>query len=143
MFCIIKALFAWLIMMLIGTNLIGYVVRGLLWSPPSFENNTGRVREFLENESQRLSKANVMMTLFGLVLTASYFFALYFFWNVGLVVSAGLLMVSRLPDLLWEIRTGNKITKANRPKGVVYIMGIVLDWLSLPITWYSLCKWTP
>jgi hypothetical protein len=86
---------------------------------------------------------NVAMTLLFVVLTVAYFFALYHFWNIGLAVSAGLVMVSRLPDLLWEIRTGKKASKASMPKGTAYIVATVLMWLALPLTWYSLCKWTP
>jgi hypothetical protein len=86
---------------------------------------------------------NVAMTLLFLVLTVAYFFALYHFWNIGLAVSAGLVMVSRLPDLLWEIRTGKKVSKASMPKGTACIVATVLMWLALPLTWYSLCKWTP
>jgi hypothetical protein len=139
MFCIIKAILAWIILLVIGQTLVGLVTRGFFWSPPSIDAPTDCVRELLEHESKRLSIANIAMTLLSLVLTAAFFFVLYYFWNVGLVVSAGLIMLSRLPDLLWEIQTGIK----GMPKGVVYIVANLMLWLSLPLIWYSLCKWTP
>ena len=55
-------------------------------------------------------------------------------------------MVSRLPDLFWDIQTGRlsgeKVSKAGMPMGAVQIVAFLLVLLSLPLTWYSLCKWT-
>lgn len=143
MFCLIKAILTWVILLIVGTNLVGFVARGVFWSSPPVDAPTNRVREVLAQESRRMHATNVAMTLLFLVLTVAYFFALYHFWNIGLAVSAGLVMVSRLPDLLWEIRTGKKVSKASMPKGTAYIVATVLMWLALPLTWYSLCKWTP
>jgi len=144
MFCIIKVILVWGIMLFIGTNLIGLVVRGFFWSSPPVDAFKDSVlEEFVTRESRRLSAANIAMTLLSLVLTAAYFFALYFFWNIGLAVSAGLIMLSRLPDLLWEIQTGIKVSKVRMPKGAVHIVAGLMLWLSLPLIWYSLCKWTP
>ena len=40
---IIKTLVAWVILMIIGTNLLGYVVRGLLWSPTCMEEKLAKI----------------------------------------------------------------------------------------------------
>jgi hypothetical protein len=34
---VLKAVIAWITLMLVGTNLIGFVVRGLLWIPPHID----------------------------------------------------------------------------------------------------------
>lgn len=143
MFCVIKAIFAWIILLLVGQTLVGAVARGFFWSSPPVEAPTVRVQKILTRESRRLNVANIAMTLLFLVLTIAFFYALYHFWNIGLAGSAGLLLVSRLPDLLWKIRTGNKVSKESMPKGAVYILANLLTFLSLPLIWYSLCKWMP
>ncbi len=135
---------AWVVMAFVGTNLLGYVVRGLLEPPPPVDAPTDRVVEFLNRESRRMWAAGVAVTVLFLILTVAYFFSLYYFGNLGLAISAGLMMASRLPGLLHEIRTGAKITKDNMPKGVVYFFaGGLLPWLLAPLIWYSLwCKWS-
>ena len=141
MLCILKAIAAWVIMLLVGTNLIGLIVRGLFWSPPSIEGTTDRVREVLHRESSRMSLANSAMTFSGVFVTAAYLFALFHFWNAGLALAAGAIMVSRLPDLMWEIRAGRKPTRNDRPKGPVYFLASTFLWASLVLVWYSLCQW--
>jgi hypothetical protein len=143
MFFVIRVILAWFMLLYIATNLVGYVVRNFLsWSSPVVDLSES-VKKLFAHELRRNHAIDGAMSLIFLFLTAAYLFGLYHFWNVGLVVSAGLVMVGRLPDLLWEIRTGTKISTANYPKGAVSVMSIVLILLSLPLTWYSLCKWTP
>lgn len=120
MICIAKAIGAWIILMFVGTNLLGFVVRGLLWAPPSSDGPTDRVRELFAHESRRLGAANITMTIFSAAVTLSYIGALYYFWNIAFAVTAVLAMISRLPDLLWEIRSGKKVTRGNSPHGAVY-----------------------
>jgi hypothetical protein len=81
------------------------------------------------------------MTVLFLIMMVAFLLLLYYFWNFGLAVSAGLLMISRLPDLIWKIRARDKISKSSMPKGAIYIVSFLLMLLSLPLTWYSLCKW--
>jgi hypothetical protein len=125
----------------VGTNLLGFLVRGFFWSPPANDGPTDRVRNLLANESKRLSRGNFAITLFSGVITLVYLGALYHFWNIVLAVTAVLAMLSRLPDLLWEIRNDQKITRGNSPKGVVYIIATAIMWLCLPLAWFALCKW--
>jgi hypothetical protein len=50
-------------------------------------------------------------------------------------------MLARMPDLLWEIRTGQRVSGTNKPGGVVYTVAAGVYWLVLPLVWYSLCRW--
>ena len=124
MFCVIKTIFAYIILLIVGQTLVGAVLRGFFWSSPPIEASTDRVEKILTREVRRLSVANIAMTLLYFVLSVALFYTLYHFWNVGLAGSAGLLLVSRLPDQLWKIRTGDKIPKeiraqaASMPKGL-------------------------
>lgn len=140
MLLVMKAIIAWVIMILVGINLIGFLVRGLCWSPPSSDAPTERMQKRLADWSRRVVATNIAMTLLSLVLMVGYLFMLFFYWNVGLVIAAVLLMASRLPDLFLEIRTGNKVSKHSRPKGAVYTMANFIIWLALPLIWFSLYK---
>ena len=139
---IIKTIIAVVIMMLVGANLLGFVVRGFLWSPTSMEEEVAKiVFKDMPNRKPMTPTFNFVITLVAVVFTIAYFFALYHFWNIGLVVAAGFMMASRLPDLLWEIKNGVKVSRGRMPKGDIYLITNLLMWLSIPLTWYSLCKW--
>ncbi len=73
-----------------------------------WRGTTDRVRAVLRRESSRMSLANSPMTFGGVLVTAAYLFALFHFWNTGLALAGGGILVSRLPDLMWEIRAGRK-----------------------------------
>lgn len=137
---IIKTIVAWFIIMIIGINLLGYVVRGLLWSLPPIEPFEGtEFGDKLKQEVLITPTQNFVMTLVAFVFTVAWLFALYHFWNIGLVAAAGIIMISRLPDLLWEIKHGVKVTKNREPRlSNLFAFEFLL---SLPLTWYSLCKW--
>ena len=137
---IVKTIVAWFIIMLISVNLLGYVVRGLLWSPTSMEEKVAKiVFKDMPNREPMTPTFNFVITLVAFVFTVAYFFALYHFWNIGLLAAAGIIMLSRLPDLLWEIKNGVKVTRTIGPKsGYLFALEFLL---SFPLIWYSLCKW--
>ena len=61
---VVKTVVAWIVLTLVGTNLIGFVVRGLAWAPPPIDDGaTDRVRDVLARECKRLSAVNTAMTL--------------------------------------------------------------------------------
>lgn len=140
MLTILQAIIGWGIIAFIGTNLLGLIVRSLVWAPPAIEASSDRVRELLTKESKRLTAANFGMTVFGLLLAAGYLFALYHFWNIWMAIAAALIMATRIPDLLWEIRNGTRVSPHNCPRGALYIFSTLLLGGALPLVWYSLCK---
>ncbi|MBL7214912.1 MAG: hypothetical protein ISS71_04465 [Phycisphaerae bacterium] len=140
----IKVILVWGMLVYIGVNLVGFVMRNFvswLLSPvdPS-EDVSEDFKEFFAREMRANRAADKTTGLIFLVLTVAYLFAIYHYWKVGLVVSAVLVMIARFPDLLWEIRTGKRVSKTNMPKGIVYNLGSLVIFLTLPLTWYSLCK---
>ena len=140
MLCILKSIVAWAVLTFVSTNLIGFVVRGILWSPPDVEAPDERVAELFRHETRRMSVGNVAMTLLSNLVTAAYLFVLFHFWNVWLAVAALLAMATRLPDLMWEIRTGERVTRRNALKGWLYVATEIVWWGTLPLIWYALCK---
>src|SRR4030095_12646830 len=103
--CILKSLAAVAILTFVGTNLIGFVVRGILWSRPSPEAPDESVANFFRHEARRMGVANGAMTVLSILVTAAYLFALFYFWNVWLAVAAFVSMATRLPDLVWKIHS--------------------------------------
>ncbi len=139
--CMLKTVVAWVILMLVGSNLTGFIVRGLLWAPPPIDAPPDSpVHDVLSGASKRMSVGNAVITFISFVLAVAYLFALSYFWNPLLAVAGGLLIASRLPDLLWEIRTGKKVGRGSRPKGAIYIFATIILWAALPLIWYALCR---
>lgn len=99
-FCIIKAVAGYLILMFASTNLLGMVVRGMRTTHT--KNNEGDLIA-MENISSRPS---IIMTIMFSVISVLYLYALYHYWNIGVLLAGLILMLTRLPDLLFEMRMG-------------------------------------
>ncbi len=141
--CIVKVAGAWLTMMFIGTNLVGFIVRGL-WGQgiPAEPPDDGRaVNDFIAGERKRMKAANLVMTALALCACAAYYWALFHYLGGMLAIIAGaMLMVSRLPDLVVEIRTGKRTTRKSMSWSPVHHFMTALMWLALPVMWFALCS---
>jgi len=125
----LTAFAAWLVLMFIGTNLIGVVVGGFVRpSPKRFETNP--VTASMASRANRAVTLSAVMS--GMVCVA-YLYALGHFGNLGVVAAAIMLMVSRVPDLLWEIWTGERITRSYAPTGSLAIAETGLSWSAIPV----------
>ena len=87
--------------------------------------------------------ANWAMTLLSILVTAAYLFALFHFWNVWLAVAGAIAMVARIPDLIWEIKVGDRASKKRRPSDPVYMIATAVHLGSILLNWYSLCQSSP
>lgn len=81
---ILKAVIAWLVILYLGTNLIGMVGRGFFEKP--------------------LVSGNHLVTFVSILATVGFCFYLYYYWGILFLTAFILVMVSRLPDLYWEVR---------------------------------------
>jgi hypothetical protein len=150
MICALKALVGWLVLMLIGTNLIGLFVRGLAEQIELKIATKGIGDDApipLQREAQRLLRANAAGNVFFGCICLAYLYGLYHWWNLGVAACGLVLMLARLPDLRFEIKTGQKICGvrnrwrvrhlffSNHPLGTV---ATIVDWLALPLLWWSL-----
>jgi hypothetical protein len=134
--CLIQAVVGWFVLMLVATNLIGFVVRGLVEQPVTAGADAP---DFLQEEVAKANRMSTGVTLFFALVTVLYLYLLFHFWNVGVIVAAAMLMLSRLPDLLWELRTGRKITSSDAPRGVIAVLSTCLMWGAFPVLWFALC----
>jgi hypothetical protein len=138
MVVLLKSVLAWAALLLVCINLTGLIVRGFFFSPPQIDAPTDRVAELFKKESRRMTISSRVVTFFALILAVLLIWSLYYYWNIWLAVAGSMLMVSRLPDLVLEIRNGRRVTRSDAPKGMVYMLGIILDIVALPIVWYAL-----
>ena|SRR3989338_3559501 len=138
MTCVVKAVVGWLVLMLIGTNLVGIVARGL-FPIPDMQELEKTAHPIIQTEVARYKRTNLGFTLFFALLGILYFYLLLRFWNLGVLIAAVMLMLARLPDLLWEIRTGRKITRRNAPMGIGGVFSVFMSWAALPVLWLALC----
>jgi len=145
MLCILKTFVAWVALLVISRNLFSAVVRGFFVQKLPTDAPSEELRAVLNKESRRMYAVDFAMTLLFAFLGAGFLFALYHFWNIGLAISAGLMMVLSLPDVLWDIQTGRtsfeKVAKEKMPKGVLHNVAFLFIILTIPIVWYSLCNW--
>jgi hypothetical protein len=81
---IIKAIIAWCIIVYLGTNLIGMIGRGFFEKP--------------------LVSGNHIVTLISILATIGFCFYLYYYWGILFLIVVILVMISRIPDLYWEVR---------------------------------------
>lgn len=131
--CILKAIAGYFILMFVGTNLLGIVVRGLR---PTFKKDSdGNLVSIVDTSSS----GSVIMTILFSGISIAYFFALYHYWNIGIMTAGLILMFTRLPDLLFEMKNGVKINATNMPKKTIDVVLNIFSWLALPLIWYSLC----
>ena len=119
MLCLIKAVIAWVVLMLIGTNLLGF--GAFIVFPPS-----AQAPRWLRRMATVLGYAAGPL---GIV----YLYALLRYFGFGVLAAATMLMVARLPDLLWEIRNRKRISRGAGPKGAVAVLATLLMWAALPV----------
>ena len=119
--------------MLIGTNVLGMIVRGI--APSYKRDELGNLHPI----DQINSRGGIVIAIISSLVGVIYIYALYHYWNIGIAIAGVFLIISRLPDLLYEMRTGEKISFNNMPKRPIDIVCTLLSWGALPLIWYSLC----
>jgi hypothetical protein len=146
MLCILKAFCVWVALVLIGINLAGFIIRGLAWAAPTPEDvfdglaPDDYVDKIIKDATRRMRITNAFVNLLTWAASAGYLFALYRYWGVGLALAGALLVLTRVPGLLWELRTGRKLSSENTPTGPLPTIATVVMFATLPLIWYSLCR---
>jgi hypothetical protein len=134
---IVKAIAAWFVLMIIGTNIIGFIVRGLV-EMPAIKKLEDDMPTVVRGEATAYKRFNRTLTVLFVVIGVAYICVLCWVWNIGVAAAALVLMVTRIPDLLREIRTGHKTTFLSMPRGPFDLFLTILDWTMLPLLWFAL-----
>ena len=123
--------------MLLSTNLLGLFVRGL-FSNPELDKLKQEGHEFIKHEIEKSQRADKWINIIAFILIFVFFYALFHFWNIGVVVAAVIIMIGRLPDLIWEIKHGRKTDPKLMEKNALYYISAFLPWVALPVLYFSL-----
>ena len=81
---ILKAVISWFVIVWLGTNLVGMVGRGFFEKP--------------------VVSGNHFVTFISILATIGIGFFVYYKFGILFLVAIILIMVSRIPDLYWEVR---------------------------------------
>jgi len=133
-FQFIFTFFGWLVLLYASINLVGMFVRGLV-SNPEIEKLAAEGTDFVKKLAEEHKSAERKVNVVALVLIVAYLVALFYFWNIGVVIAAVMIMVARIPDLLWEMRYGRAKIK-DMP--TIYMLTLLIMFGALPVLWYAL-----
>jgi len=97
---ILKAVIAWLVIVYLGTNLVGFVGRGF-WEKPL---DPSEHHDFLKKEIKKWNNAGTAITILSILVTIGFCFYLYHYWGTLFLIAIILIMISRIPALYWEVR---------------------------------------
>lgn len=131
---VILSIIFYFVLMYLSVNLLGFFVRGL-FANPELDKLESEGSDFVKGEIKKSKRADKWINILGLILIIVYAYLLFYFWNIGVMAAAVILMATRLPDLLWEIKHGRKIDKS-APKNALSYITTILGWCMLPALYY-------
>ncbi len=129
---------SYFVLLYLSVNLLGLLVRGLFPDPNLDKIKEETKLDFLKKEVEKSQRADKWMNIIALLLIVAFLYSLFHFWNLGVLAAAIIIMVGRLPDLLWEIKHGKKIDPKLMKKNAMYYFSAYLPWIALPLLYYSL-----
>lgn len=128
------------ILLFLSTNLTGMVVRGF-FSDAELQRieDDKNTHDFIKNEIKKYDRGELFTTIVSIILLVGFLFLMYKYLTIWALVATLMLMISRIPDLLWEIKNGKKTTMDNIRKGFFHtLVGGLLTWLALPVFWWTI-----
>lgn len=137
---ILFSIIGYFVLLLITTNLTGMIMRGFFVQDTDFEDfvKKGRPRPYTKTGISMGNSADKRITIISTIITIVFLYLIYRFLNIWAVLAALLLIISRVHDLFWEIRTGKKVTTKERSRGVIHAITTIMIWAALPVLWWSL-----
>lgn len=131
-----------LVMLWLSVNLLGLFVRGLFNNPEIDKIEAETKHDFIKKEIEKSKSTDKWLNLIAFLSIIGYLYATFHFWNIGVTAVAIVLMLVRLPYLLWEIKTGqqhNRIASAlSMPKSALYYITSLITFAALPVLYYFL-----
>jgi hypothetical protein len=123
---------AWFALMFLSTNLVGILLRGLISQLLAADKDG---QEGAMDAKRESNGRGIFLTAIGISLSLT---AISYFGNFALAIAALMLMISRLPDLFWEVRKGRQLEMEDMSRTPFPILSSLLSWAALPVVWYSL-----
>lgn len=124
--------------MYLSVNLLGFLVRGL-FSNPELDELEKKSNNFVKDEIKKNRHINKVLNIISLILFIFYLYLLLKLGNIGVLLTAIIIMIGRLPDLLWEVKNRKRFN----PNLVIkknwwYYFSSFLPWIAFPILYFSL-----
>lgn len=140
---IIISIAFYFILMLLSVNLVGLLVRGLFINPELEKIKSETEHEFIKKEIEKSESADKKVNIIAVLLIVGYLYITFYFWNIGITIIAIILMIIRLPDLIWEIKNYNgKLSYTNAksllPKNTLSTLIGLSYIILLPMLYYFL-----
>jgi len=129
--CILKALIAWLILLVVSGT-VGLFLRQALFGllvPFPAESTNPAVAAGLRDTHRRFKRGHIANTILNFVVSTAYLWAVAHFGNITLAVTAFLIMIVVVEHY------------AQTPRWVHFIGNAIL-WGSSVLVWYAFCKQT-
>jgi hypothetical protein len=126
-------LVSWLAIMFVSTNLTGLLIRSFIVNREL--NEIASSNEILTHD---LQKSQGVARIISTVLIVAFLGILYYFWNMGLMAAGLMLILSRAPDQIWEMKSERKLEMGDMSKPQFSVLTTLLSWASLPVVWYSI-----
>ncbi len=138
-FQLVSTVGAWVVLVLVTTNLTGFVVRGF-YPDPQMEQLASETDAFAQHLAHEYRRGQTLTNAIGWLLTSAFLFALFYFGNIGLLVAALMMIAARVPDLIWELNNGRKLETKDMRQPALWKLTTVLSWASFPMIWYALYR---
>lgn len=130
---ILITLASWLAIMFVSTNLAGLIVR-----ESANNRELNEIASASKILAQEVKQSQRTTRIVGAVLIVTFLGILGYFWNAALMAAGLLLILSRVPDLIWELKSGSALERGNIRKPQLSLLSALLAWCSLPVVWYSI-----
>lgn len=130
---ILITLASWLAIMFVSTNLTGLIVR-----ESANNRELNEIASASKILAQEVKQSQRTTRIVGAVLIVTFLGILGYFWNAALMAAGLLLILSRVPDLIWELKSGSALERGNIRKPQLSLLSALLAWSSLPVVWYSI-----
>lgn len=128
---------AWLALLFVCTNLVGFFVEGL-FSNPEIDALEAVSHDVIKDHIRQSRRGQRILTTCLLAIIVGFISSLYHFWNIGIALTGFMMMITRVPGKLWEMkyRRGNL---TGTPPIYKLLLSIVL-WACLPLLWFSIFR---
>lgn len=132
-----KTILAFLVLSIAGATLIGMIIRSFALT--FFASVDNATNESVIDKMIRQNKISSGISLvISIALTIGSLILLNNKFSFYLVIAAIILMICRIPDVIHELKTGEKFSLKKMPRSAFQIILSIIPWLTIPLIWYGL-----
>ncbi len=143
-FDIITTVIFYLILMFLSVNLLGLFVRGFVVNPELEKLESETKCNPLKKEIKKLKRSDQLINFTAFLSIFGYLYSTFHFWNFGVTAIAIILMLIRLPDLLWEIKTRQEYSRITStlsiPRNLLSYITSFFTFLLIPVLYFFLYR---